>query len=1029
MSDDFKFRAFISYSHRDRKWGTWLHRALEGYRVPGRLVGTEGRDGPVPRRLFPIFRDREELPTSDDLGAQIRQALADSACLVVVCSPRSAKSRWVNEEILSFKRLGRENRILAFIVDGEPNASDAGEEGADRECFPPALRFALGQDGTLSDVRTEPIAADARPQGDGRGDAKLKLIAGLLGVGFDALKQRERLRRRRRTAIAAAAAVVIAAAGALGWVWQQEREQQRMAAESASLAEAAFQALDSGETLEAMRLARSALPRDLSQPERPLVPLARAALYAALSAHQREIDMAGHREAVSDIRISPDGSRLVSLDQGGHLHLWSLPDGAEVARLVLSGGVDARFVEDGEEVRLVTLSGAFGGLVRTVRDRDGEVVEQEPAEGDRVFGADPFSADARRYAMQREDGRIGVHASLDGSRVATLDTSIAIPSRIVFSPDGDLILVSGSTGAVEIWRLGEEQRRVRLSGFENVDSADMVETAAFDAEGTRVALAVRRRPGLVFDARSGELIAELADSESLTSIAFLPGGTRVVGGTGRLAGEIRAWDAASGDRLEWYALAGQNFALSPDGTRLALNRRDRVEIVSAESLRPIGSAPLPRERTLAMAFDPQRPMLYAGGEALVVQGLDYAPRHAAAMSIDGGAPIADLLVAGGGVLMLDGERRIHAFEAGAESARLSIAPQPRERLDWEVSADHGRLVVFNFEEAGFSVVDDGPIPPPPARELRVYDLADGDVMGEWGDVLTHAVNAAGGTLLVAPRSEPAELVELDGGGVLARLDGHAGPVDRAAFSPDGRRLATAGRDRSIRLWHGETGQHIAAAMNFAEDDYGPVAESVTFTADSRHLVVNRGQAGVLVFDAESGAQVRGLETGRASVWNIETGPEDLLAVETDYTVFRLFRLGEPDWQRSVPGRASALHFSPDGRAVSYHHFSGPATLMDLDSGATTALSCGEGDVRDVAFDAAGSFLALADRAQVCLFDLEARRRVASFDGHGDAVSGVRFSVSGEAVYSYGGHGTVFAWPVIRDVEALIELADERLAVE
>src|SRR5689334_13547543 len=72
---DFKYWAFISYSHRDKSWGDWLHKALETYRVPRRLVGSAGRDGPVPKRLFPIFRDREELPTSADLGSNISEAL------------------------------------------------------------------------------------------------------------------------------------------------------------------------------------------------------------------------------------------------------------------------------------------------------------------------------------------------------------------------------------------------------------------------------------------------------------------------------------------------------------------------------------------------------------------------------------------------------------------------------------------------------------------------------------------------------------------------------------------------------------------------------------------------------------------------------------------------------------------------------------------------------------------------------------------------------------------------------------------
>jgi len=119
-----KYRGFISYSHSDGKVATRLHRWLEAYRVPRRLAGRETQFGPVPTRLHPIFRDREELPTSADLGSQIQAALAASATLIVVCSRRAATSRWVNEEILAFKRLGRSDRILCLIVDGEPNATD-----------------------------------------------------------------------------------------------------------------------------------------------------------------------------------------------------------------------------------------------------------------------------------------------------------------------------------------------------------------------------------------------------------------------------------------------------------------------------------------------------------------------------------------------------------------------------------------------------------------------------------------------------------------------------------------------------------------------------------------------------------------------------------------------------------------------------------------------------------------------------------------------------------------------------------------
>jgi tetratricopeptide (TPR) repeat protein len=188
-------------------------RALETYRVPRRLVGQSTTAGGIPPRLLPIFRDRDELASATDLGRTVNEALARSANLIVICSAHAATSRWVNAEVLAFKRLGRSERIFCLIVDGEPNASTiAGREA--EECFVPALRYKLDADGELTREPTEPIAADLRAGKDGRANAKLKLIAGMLDVGFDALKRRELQRRNRRmaavTGLATAVTIVTA---------------------------------------------------------------------------------------------------------------------------------------------------------------------------------------------------------------------------------------------------------------------------------------------------------------------------------------------------------------------------------------------------------------------------------------------------------------------------------------------------------------------------------------------------------------------------------------------------------------------------------------------------------------------------------------------------------------------------------------------------------------------------------------------------------------------------------------------------
>lgn len=200
------YYAFLSYSHEDKDVADWLHRELEEFRVPHALAGKLTANGVVPKRLAPVFRDQHELAAADDLGEEIREALARSQFLVVLCSPAAARSRWANAEIETFKRTRPDGCVLAAVVAGEPFASEVRGREAE-ECFPPALRQKYDRRGRPTGKRAEPLAADMREAGDGRRLGFLKLVAGMLGVGLDDLVQREATRRHRRLAWLAAASL------------------------------------------------------------------------------------------------------------------------------------------------------------------------------------------------------------------------------------------------------------------------------------------------------------------------------------------------------------------------------------------------------------------------------------------------------------------------------------------------------------------------------------------------------------------------------------------------------------------------------------------------------------------------------------------------------------------------------------------------------------------------------------------------------------------------------------------------------
>jgi MTH538 TIR-like domain (DUF1863) len=197
--------AFISYSRRDERWARSLHRQLEAYRIPREVRPIPAAEIPSTRRLRPVFRDDDELAASADLGGRLHEALDRSRFLIVLASPAAAASTWVNAEAQHFVDAGRADDVLVLVVDGEPGGAPG------REALPAALKRPEG----------EPLWVDARKSGKLDRKTVLRLVAGMLATGFDALWRRDRRRRRRLVATWTAATLILA--GVVGGViWRQQ---------------------------------------------------------------------------------------------------------------------------------------------------------------------------------------------------------------------------------------------------------------------------------------------------------------------------------------------------------------------------------------------------------------------------------------------------------------------------------------------------------------------------------------------------------------------------------------------------------------------------------------------------------------------------------------------------------------------------------------------------------------------------------------------------------------------------------------
>ena len=187
----FKKYAFISYNHKDVKIAKWLQKKLESYKLP---TGIQNEFQST-RYLRPIFRDRSDLNTGI-LSEELHNNLNSSKYLIVICSPNSAASGWVSEEVRTFIEWGRLEYIIPFIIGGTPNSGD------ENECFPYALC-----EYTKTFPEKELLGVDIRE--DSKEKAFIRVVSRILGLTFDDLWKRHKRETLKNRLIQTISSVVI----------------------------------------------------------------------------------------------------------------------------------------------------------------------------------------------------------------------------------------------------------------------------------------------------------------------------------------------------------------------------------------------------------------------------------------------------------------------------------------------------------------------------------------------------------------------------------------------------------------------------------------------------------------------------------------------------------------------------------------------------------------------------------------------------------------------------------------------------
>lgn len=599
-----RYWAFISYSSKDRAFARWLHGALESYCLPAQLINHPTPCGErVPRRLRPLYWDRAEMSAHHDLGVLIHDSLSASRHLIVVCSPSAANSAWVEKEIQAFRQMHGPERILAVILDGEPGAGDG------RNCFPPALR---GQ---------EPKAPDARPQGDGRNNAKLMLVAAMLGVDFDQLKRRHVLRQRWR--IAQAAVLAAALLLGIGWWWRAEQKvkkdivrqgeiQQQVEAGRQKLMEgdpgaalawlsAAFQ--NGGRDVVTRHLLASAIDA-LEPPDYSVVNPAGGRITKACFVGSSDYLLTTGAEDETQVRKVEDGSVVAAMRMAGTV-VPGLPDVRPVSRIAFSfegGEVLCQNILTGELVSrlkghsaLVTTAAASPSEQRVVtgsadktakvwRIQGPELLTTTPAQETAVTSV-RMSPDESWFVTGAADGGVRVWDARTGVLIRDLGGQGSGVTHIRLSSDGRAMAVETMKGAAAAWATEDWSLIGRLSV-----SPARVRRVFFGHPEAPVAALVVNEAGhdiKVVGLMDGRTIREFkGHSGDIGHVCLSDAGD--VMASQSMDGTVRVWDVVGGRCTHVFGSAdgfspmkalGQQMDLAPDGSRvLRLNAEGELRV-------------------------------------------------------------------------------------------------------------------------------------------------------------------------------------------------------------------------------------------------------------------------------------------------------------------------------------------------------------------------------------------------------------------------------------------------------------------